>query len=545
MEILEFIKKTASAFSKAIESNKQIALFCHYDADGLSSVALFAKVLKALNKKFFIRVLNSLDESIVKEIKQESKNFSAAVFLDLASNADFSGFECDVFVIDHHIIRKQSQEESQEQEEQERQDWQDVQDWQDGQDVQVQEEEREGQPGAKQEQDWQEQESQEQRKRVHLINYRLFQDSEDYETSASILSYFFVSSLDFVHKSHSHKSLELKQLKPIALIGLIGDGLDRRLSKLSSFFLKKARESGAIDIKKGISIFSYSRPIHRAIEFSSIYIPGITGNSEAVVEFLRSLGIELKEGNKYRTFADLSKEEISRLITAIATLRAYENKGIDFIGNVYLARFFDTVEDAKEITTAINACGRLGKGYLPLAYLLGNKRAQELIEKTYAEYKFEIMKAFEYINEIQQNETNQENEINEKGEMNERNQIIKNRIIKGDNWIIIDGHDKIKDSIIGVICSMIANSGIYKDGSVIVGLADRHDGDEVKTKVSIRTVNSPKALALLNKVAQVVNISEMGGHEMAAGAWLDIRQKGAFLKCIEKILQEESVTIKI
>ncbi len=463
MEILDLIKKEADNFL-CLNSNKPIAIFSHYDADGISSAAIMAKALKKLDKRFFVRILNGLDKTTIEKIKEESSNYSCVLFLDLASNFlnELNTFDCPVFIIDHHSLCSLEQKEKMQKEE-----------------------------------------------KIHLINYKLFKEAHEYETSTSVLTYFFSSSL-------LKDKLNGTALEKIALFGLIGDNMNKELSKLSGLFIKIAKEKNAIQIKRGLNVFSYSKPIHKALEFCSIYIPNITGNNETILEFLRNLGIETKSNNGYRTLNDLSKEEISKLITAIATLRINQSKSLDFIGNIYLVKFFDTIEDAKEITTIINSCGRLEKGYIALDFLLGKKKAKEIADNIYANYKYEIIKALEYIN--------------------------KENHIKEENFIIINGKDKIKDSIIGTVCSMLANSGLYKDGFVIVGLAYRNDG----IKVSVRSVNGNNALAILQKIKQESGMDfEFGGHDSAAGAILSITQEETFLKYAEKVLREQSITIKV
>ncbi|MEM4318650.1 MAG: DHH family phosphoesterase [Candidatus Pacearchaeota archaeon] len=473
MEILDHIEKEAQDFLKFQETQeKMIAIFSHYDVDGLSSAAVLARTFKNLDIPFFIRIFDSLDKNIIKEIKEKSKNYACIFFLDLASSfiQNLENFDCEVYIIDHHEIEKEKWGKS----------------------------------------------------KLHLINWRMFDD--DYATSSSILTYFFSSSLAKAKNKNSEENENGKNEK-IALLGLIGDSMDKELSKLSSLFLKIAREKGAIEIKRGLRFFSYSKPIHKAIEFGSVYIPKITGDSANVIEFLHNLGIDIKNGSGYRTLNDLNKDELSKLTTAVITSFSDEkSKSIDLVGNIYLIKLFDTVEDAKELATIINACGRLGKSFVILAFLLGKRKAREIAEQYYAKYKYEIFNGLKYVSRCIENKEN---------------------VIKGENFIIINAKNVIRTSIIGVICSMLANSCLYEQGFVIVGLAHKQD----KAKVSVRIVESENKLNAFNLLQKVKELSklefEVGGHERAAGALLKIEQEKEFLKYLEKVLQEESMTIKI
>lgn len=454
MEILDYIKEVAKKFNQ-IQSNKIIAIYTHNDTDGISSGATLAKGLINLDKKFFIRILKNLDEATIEKIKEETKKFSSIFFLDFGSNfiEKFNEFDIPVFIIDHHYINGEIKKEN-----------------------------------------------------INLINYRIFGD--DFQTSSSILTYFFVLNLNDWCK-------EIKQqLQKIALFGLIGDCLDGNLSKLSNLFLKESLD--AFTIKKGLKVFSYTRPIHKALEYSNnIYIPGITGNMKNVLEFLEKLKIDYKTNGKYKCLNDLTKEEISRLITAIITLRIIDEKDMDILGNVYLVNVFEKIEDAREIATLINACGSLNKGHIALSFLLGKRKSKDLADEIYIRYKHEIIKAIEYFEE----------------------EIKK---IKDENFIIVNLKDKINPEIIGTVCSMFINSIPYQN-FVVVGMGYREDA----IKISIRSkINN--ATKILEKIKQKSNLNfDFGGHEKAAGAIIKFSQENEFIEVLKKVLIEENITIKI
>lgn len=500
MEFLGHIKEVANKFWKNIErvesksenenfKNKKPILICtHYDADGISSAAQIMRILKKLEKNFVVKVFKVLEEETIRELKKTSENFACILFLDLGSSflESFQSFECDVYIIDHHDIEDRLKEK-------------------------ITKEKSES--------------------KLHLINYMNTEQNTEqiylYETSTSILTYFFSSALCEISKMKDN------MLEKIALIGFIGDNMDKKLSKLSNLFLKIVKEKNAVEIKKGLRIFSYSRPVHKALELSSLYIPGITGNSEKIVDMLRNLGISIKENGVYRKFKDLSKEEISRLVTAILTLRIENGNEtndetkteiksqLDFIGNIYLVKFFDMIEDVRELATLINSCGRLDNSHYAFSFLLGKKLAREKMEEIYIKYKFEILKALEMIK-------NDEN------------------IIQKENFVIIDLKNEINDSLIGVVCSMLINSN-YRD--IVVGMTNMKKENEnnktEKIKISIRTKNS-SAINILRKVKEISGMGfEVGGHKNAGGAVIEEKQKNEFIKYLKKVLQEEALMIKV
>lgn len=456
MEILTHIEEVAKKFS-SIEQKKPILIYSHYDADGITSAAILAKTLNHLDKKFQLKIVKNLDEKIINNIKLNSHLFSSILFLDLGSNflSFFSDFKCPVFIIDHHNLVGEYD-------------------------------------------------------RSKIINYRTFGD--DYETSSSVLSYFFCNYLISRKQTNSKIILELQK---IALLGLIGDALDNNLSKLSSFFIKLAKESGAIIVKKGLQVFSYTRPIHKSLEYSNIYIPGITGNEDNVIKFLQDLNIEIRNNGTYKTLLDLNEEETSRLITSIATLRITNNENTDIIGNVYIINLFDTIQDAREISTLINACGRLDRHEIAISFLLGDKSSMDLAVELYTKYKYDIIRALKIFEEEMKNK-------------------------KDGNYVIINVKDRINPNIVGTVCSMLLKSQ-NKDNFIIAGLAYREDG----IKVSLRS-NRLDVTRILSMVKEKGKLDfEYGGHKYAAGALVDYIIEEKFISTLKKVLREESLTIKI
>ncbi|MCS7134572.1 MAG: DHH family phosphoesterase, partial [Candidatus Pacearchaeota archaeon] len=270
---------------------------------------------------------------------------------------------------------------------------------------------------------------------------------------------------------------------------------------------------------KGIKIFPSTRAIHKALEFgSNVFIPGVTGTSEGALAFLEELEIEVRDKSRksYRTLLDLSKEELSKLITAL-TLKI-NLKTEELIGNVYLIKIFGRLYDARELSAMINACGRLGHGSIALAFLFNSKDAREKVERVYSEYKHHLIDGLNFV------------------------AFAKKR--EGNNYIIIDAENKIKDTIIGSVMSIIANSFVYPDGTILVGIADREEKAKISMRICGKNVNSVNLYSLLNSVVQLVG-GECGGHKNAAGALIPKKKKEEFKSLLEKALQIGEIKIKI
>ena len=68
---------------------------------------------------------------------------------------------------------------------------------------------------------------------------------------------------------------------------------------------------------------------------------------------------------------------MSRLITAVMLRRMNEQvKDEEIIGNIFLLKFFNNIEDAREISAMINACSRMGSPDTSLGLCLGNHESK-------------------------------------------------------------------------------------------------------------------------------------------------------------------------
>jgi len=447
-------KKLKELFSE----EGMIRVITHLDTDGLTSAAIFFYILKKYNQNFWVSIVKQLEEPLLKELLQqaEKQKWKAIVFLDLGAGmlSKIKNFTTNVFIIDHHEI-----------------------------DCKIEPAEFFEETSGN----------------LFFISPRFHNDEK---MSASCLTYLFVKKLK------SHWSREDKKLAQLAIIGLIGDMLDKNISKSVRGILSDAEESG-MEIKKGLTVFSALRPIHKALEFSNIFIPGVTGSGNAVIAMLRDLGIEIKNSQGYRTLLDLSKDELSRLITAILLKAKDQNQNI--LDNIYLVKIANRLFDAREVSTMLNACGRLGYSSLALAFLIGSKKAASKIEEVYAKYKHLIVRALNWIHSNKKIETN--------------------------SYVIINAKNAIKDTMIGTVVSILASSYLYESGTIIVGMAYRKDS---KIKVSARIVKGPNNSVNLYKLLQsAVELTggEVGGHKDAAGCLIPKEKEKEFLELLQEKLK--------
>jgi RecJ-like exonuclease len=340
--------------------------------------------------------------------------------------------------------------------------------------------------------------------KIKIINPHLSDNPEINSCTGAGVCYLFSKAI----------SPKNKDLSKIAIIGMIGDRYESDISKINQQIINDTSE---LIIKKGIMLFPATRPLRRTLEYStSPYIPGITGNGAGVVEFLRSIGI-----SNDKSLLELNEQENSKLVTGILVKRARHNKQDSILGNLYILKFYNTKEDVREISVMINACSRLGYSDVAISYCLENERFKSQALDIYAKYRQELVSGLRVAEKMDK--------------------------INGKGFVILNAKDKIKDAIVGTICSMLSSSPTYKEGTILIGMAYNED----KIKVSARIVGREgrNLKEMLEKTVTMFKsefpkaIAEVGGHHFAAGCLIEKENEKYFIEALKKNLEIEILKI--
>jgi len=443
---------------KAVEefnnlNDKPIKIVAHFDSDGISSASILIKALSKKNKKFVLRIVKQLNKNILDELKQEE--YDTFMFLDLGSG--YINLIKDIligkkiFILDHHIP------------------------------------ESEDSGGI-----------------IHVNPHIIGMENSSGTVSGSGISYLFCKELDGENIDSAH----------LAVIGALGDMQD--FEGINKEILKDSINSGMLEIKKGLKMFGFqTKPLAKILMYSpDIYIPGITGSEDATIQFLNELNIKLKENGRFRTLSDLNEEEMKNLITGIILrrMRSEENPE-DIIGDIYLLKNENegsATKDAKEFSTLLNSCGRMGKPSLGIGLCLGSEEMKYKAFDLGKEYKIEIIKSLDWF------------------------YSNKKKFIEGDNYIIINAGDNVQDAIIGTLASMVSKSRIYPDGKIIIAMAYTLDN---KIKLSAR-FSGKEDLDLKNILGKIAGEKNIGGHKFACGGFIDINEEEKFIEKAKEVLNK-------
>ncbi len=331
---------------------------------------------------------------------------------------------------------------------------------------------------------------------INIINPELH---DKQKISASSLVYLFCNKLGGKNKD----------LAKLAILGMVGDLLEKEIDKLNNNIL----EDGEIKRKRGLLIYPSTRPLNRTLEFcSNPFIPGVTGDIKGVLELLREVGLNPIKG-KYKNLIELDSEEMEKLVTAII-LRNPQSKHKEMIGDIFLIKLFNKLEDARELSAMINACSKFGEPGIAIQLCMEISGAKKRAESIHAKHKQFIISGLKFVSEAEK--------------------------IKGHGFVIINAKDKIKDTITGTITSILSKSSLYEEGTIITTMAYYDD----KIKVSARCVgqNGQNLREMLARIITTIG-GEVGGHKFAAGCIISKNKEQEFINCLKKNLEVEVVKI--
>lgn len=441
----------------AVEKFKELDKFrvvSHYDADGISAAAIILATILRSGKKAQLSIVKQIRPDILEKLKHEGAE--NIIFTDLGSGyiSKINELDCEnLFVLDHHQICGELE------------------------------------------------------KGFH-INPHLV-GAEENSISGSGVTYLF----------SKEASKDNRDLSVLAVIGAIGDMQEENwvMKDMNEKILKEAVEMGLMEKRKGLRLFGrLSRPVHRALQYTTRpYLPRISENESGSVQFLSEIDIDLKHGDgSWKKLSDLEPEDRKKLATALIKRRI--NHGMDeaeeIFGDVYNLKSFDgKFRDARELSTALNACGRMSQGTIGVLACIGDPEAKDEMSKVVKGYKRTLGKL---VRKVRSNED-----------------MVKKR----DGLKIIEGRGEIPESFIGTVCSILQST--ISKGEALLGISESED-EEVKISARLPDSCEVNLGEILGDISEELD-GEGGGHEKAGGAYIKGERVEDFLEMLEERLSAE------
>jgi single-stranded-DNA-specific exonuclease len=461
---LSSAEKAAMTIQETVRQDGLINVFSHLDADGVAAAGIIGKALFRSDARFRIRITQWIEDKILGDVLSEKPQL--IIFTDLGSgyvdllNQKLSDFK--IAILDHHqIVGKESGN------------------------------------------------------FVH-VNPHLYGLDGARDISGSGVAYFVAKALDKINVD----------LAPVAVVGALGDLQDkyeqRMLGGLNGKIVEDATTSGLLAVEKDLIFFGReTRPILKAlVSTTSPFIPGISGEEEKSLAFLKSLGIEPKIGDKWRALRDLTDDEKKRLCSKLADHLVslglhYEVSNL--IGHVYtLIREepWTALRDAREFAVLLNGTGRMEKAGLGVAVCMGDRAsALEEANRVLEDYRRSINKYLSWVMEKPE------------------------RMKEFVNIYVVYGEDFINDKMVGAVSSILTSSLPNPDKPLIAYANLQEEGI---AKISARTMDIVISKGVnLGEVMQVAAEKfngKGGGHNIAAGAQVPIVEINSFIAVVDELV---------
>lgn len=453
------IKEAVEKFRK-ISKDEKIRIVSHLDADGITACSILIRALNNENRKYSVSIIQQLNSGFLSEISKE--DYNCFFFTDIGSGKleDIKNILHDkkIFILDHH-----------------------------------------------------EPEDADINSNIVHVNPHFFEIDGTSEISGAGVVYLFTKFLNSKNEGMAH----------IAAIGAIGDVQENNgFSKLNQEIVDDAIKKGKMKVIRGLKVFgAQTKPLHKLLQYcTDPYIPGVTGSESNAIQFLQQLGINPKKGKEWKKLVHLTDDERKKLASGIIMRRVKEKKPEDIFCNIYILcneKKECALRDAREFSTLLNACGRLGKASLGIGACLNDEKIKKKAIATMQKYKREIVKTIKWYEENSDSED----------------------IIKNDGMLIINARENIRPTMIGTLASILSSSNGFEKTTFVMSMARLLNG---KTKVSLRISDKEKGINLMSVISKVVSNSdgEAGGHFGAAGAVIPTEIEEEFIDAAMKTFNE-------
>ena len=287
-----------------------------------------------------------------------------------------------------------------------------------------------------------------------------------------------------------------------------------------------ATSSGNVRVESDLVMYGReTRPIHRALAYTTTpYLANLSGREDNCLTLLANNGIKVKEGDRFRTIADLSQEEKQKLLNAIinhlTSVGFQSNVVLDLVGTVYTLvkePSGSPTRDGREFSALLNACGRTGNPSIGVSIGLGDRKdALEEANNVVTNYRKTLASYMEWLTKSP------------------------DAIQKLQSIWVIRGENQIQDSMTGAFSSILSSAGNLSADHAIIVLTRAKDGG---IKLSARA--PPKLLKLGVNLGAALNDTTKkysgfgGGHNVAAGAHIKAEDPNAFLRELDEAIMAQ------
>jgi len=306
-----------------------------------------------------------------------------------------------------------------------------------------------------------------------------------------------------------------RDLAALAVVGAVGDmqATSGALVGANEGIVAEGVAAGVVETGRDLSLYGkQTRPLPKLLEYGSeVAIPGVSNSEGGAIRFLDGLAVDVQADGEWRTWADLDPDERSTVLSGLvrrAVERGVPAGKIDGLvcSSYELAdeRPGTALRDASEFSTLLNATARYERPDVGLAVCLGDREAA-------------LTRARRLL-------------ANHRRNLSAGLELVRRRgITRTDDLQWFHAHDRIRETIVGIVAGMALGTDAADRDRPIVAFAD---ADEGEVKVSAR------GNAVMTEAAAAVG-GEGGGHDVAAGASIPAGAEEAFLEEASRVIAEQ------
>jgi single-stranded-DNA-specific exonuclease len=470
--------EAAGRAADVLRARPRARIITHIDADGICAGAIAYRTLRSLGHRPEVDFVKQLDDFLIERLAKEEGGPELVWFTDLGSGQldRMRGFSC--LITDHHLPAITSESGTL--------------------------------PDSG---------------HFHQFNPHLCGVDGAQQLSGAGSTFLVARAVDAANAS----------LAPLAIVGAVGDiqhQREGRLSGVNALIVEEARAAGLVDPRMDLALFGReTRPVHKMLQYASPAVPGVTGSELGAMEVVRDADVEPREGERWRTWADLSDDERRRVVTRLGELLLMQGHGHASVRALVQEAYVFSAEergsetrDAMEFSTLLNACGRYGMARIGMEVCLGD-RLEALTEarRLLGSHRARLVDGLRVVQAL--------------------------GVARRRSFQYFHARDQMPDTIVGTVASMALNAlEVDTDPCLpIVALVAKVDERGV-VKVSARGTRElveeglDLAKALHRAASSVGGVG--GGHDIAAGASIPEGTEPDFLDRLEAVLLEQVPSLR-
>ncbi|MEF8826943.1 MAG: DHH family phosphoesterase [Halapricum sp.] len=311
-----------------------------------------------------------------------------------------------------------------------------------------------------------------------------------------------------------------------AVVGAVGDmqATGGELVGANEAIVAEGVEAGVVSEARDLALYGkQTRPLPKLLEYASdVHIPGISNDESGAIAFLSDLGLDLRSGDDWRRWVDLTHEE-KRIVASALVQRALK-RGVpaEKVDRLVATTYTFPAEpegtelrDASEFSTLLNATARYERADVGLAVCLGERgEPLERARRLLANHRRNLSEGIEW--------------------------VTQEGVDQREHVQYFDAGERIRETIVGIVAGMALGAEGVSRSKPIVAFARKNDEE---LKVSARgtgvLVGNGLDLSIVMREASRAVGGDGGGHDIAAGATIPSGQEEQFLDEVDAIVAEQ------